>query len=313
MTEDAVARRRFSPKEIAAFQLEVARGARQVDVARKHGFAPSNFRRWFHKYGRPHIDYEPTAEDRARAAAWRKVKSLRGAWNAFREFARSGPWSDDVDLPPYDADGEPPDQWGAPGTWGPWLELRTQAHARVLLICEKMVIQSALTHWPGPRQPSIVHQSRAALAWSLPLASAWIARSVREHARSIDAPIVFFGDLDPSALHSFAALRAGGRDALLKGKGRAVPVTWMGIDGKWLDWAGRVTGKRPPWWTISLKWWEKEYWQLVKRLVPDVRRLIGARGYSLLESGLKLEADALLHGPFAEEFDRRLRSLLRPE
>jgi hypothetical protein len=52
-----------------------------------------------------------------------------------------------------------------------------------------------------------------------------------------------------------------------------------------------------------------EYWQLVKRLVPDIRRLIGARAYSLLEGGTKIETDALHGRPFVEEFGRRLRSL----
>jgi hypothetical protein len=33
----------------------------------------------------------------------------------------------------------------------------------------------------------------------------------------------------------------------------------------------------------------------------------------MLESGMKLAAEALLHCPFAAEFRRRLRSLLRPE
>jgi hypothetical protein len=47
----------------------------------------------------------------------------------------------------------------------------------------------------------------------------------------------------------------------------------------------------------------------VKRLVPDIRRLIGARAYSLLEGGTKIEADALLGRSFVEEFGRRLRSL----
>jgi hypothetical protein len=61
--------------------------------------------------------------------------------------------------------------------------------------------------------------------------------------------------------------------------------------------------------TIRLKWLDREYWQLVKRLVPDVRRLIGTRAYDLLNGGTKLETDALRGRPFVEEFGRRLRSL----
>jgi hypothetical protein len=59
--------------------------------------------------------------------------------------------------------------------------------------------------------------------------------------------------------------------------------------------------------TIRLGWLDQEYWQLVKRLVPDARRLLGARAYAMLESGVKLEADALRGEPFVEEFRRRLR------
>jgi hypothetical protein len=33
---------------------------------------------------------------------------------------------------------------------------------------------------------------------------------------------------------------------------------------------------------IPLRWLDQEYWQLVKRLVPDARRLIGARAYAML-------------------------------
>lgn len=59
--------------------------------------------------------------------------------------------------------------------------------------------------------------------------------------------------------------------------------------------------------TIRLDWLDREYWQLVKRLVPDVRRLIGGRAFRMHDRGFKLEADAMLWWPFNREFVRRLR------
>ena len=60
--------------------------------------------------------------------------------------------------------------------------------------------------------------------------------------------------------------------------------------------------------SIPLTWLDQEYWQLVKRLVPDVRRLIGVRAFNMLEARRKIEADALRGRPFVEEHERRLRS-----
>jgi hypothetical protein len=85
----------------------------------------------------------------------------------------------------------------------------------------------------------------------------------------------------------------------------------MGLDSRWLKWICRDLDVKevPVGMTIRLKWLDQEYWQLVKRLVPDVRRLIGARAYAMLEGGTKIEADALRGRPFVEELGRRLRSL----
>jgi hypothetical protein len=47
----------------------------------------------------------------------------------------------------------------------------------------------------------------------------------------------------------------------------------------------------------------------VKRLVPDVRRVIGVRAFNMLEARRKIEVDALRGRPFVEELGRRLRSV----
>jgi hypothetical protein len=86
-------RRRFTPREIRSFQWEVARGVKQAEVARKYGFSVSNFRRWFVKYGRPHIPYEPTDADRARAGTWREgstpSEGLASSGMALQPLARA--------------------------------------------------------------------------------------------------------------------------------------------------------------------------------------------------------------------------------
>jgi hypothetical protein len=312
--------RRFTPAEISAFDLELARGAKQVDVARKHGFSPSNFRRWFAKYGRLHIPYEPTDADRARARAraWRQGKTLAQAWTMFREFAKTRAWALDADLPVFDDSDERPDS-------DEHLQLKAWPDARVVLVCEKMLVEKLLWDWEGAKRPSVAHATRTTLAFALPLASRWVAHTLHDHAKSLGAKLAFFGDLDPHALHAFAALRAGGRKALLRGTGKTLPVSWLGLDSRWLDWICRAFGVTdvPVGMTLRLKWVEQEYWQLVKRLVPDVGRLIGPRAYAMLDGGTKLEVDALqarwfVEGirrrrprvdtqPFLEELGRRLR------
>jgi hypothetical protein len=298
-------RRRFTPSDVASFQWAVARGAKAVDVAREHRFSPSNFHRWARSYGRPVVAYEPTDADRARARGWRKARTLAEAWRLYRDFASSGPWADNAELPAYDEDGDSPESQR--------LTLQTVEDARVLLVCEKLLVQNQLETWNAPGEPSMVHRTRAALAWVPALPSRWVAETLVAHAKALGARLFFFGDLDPQALHAFAALRAGGRNALLRGGSmRRVRVTWLGIDSGWLAWTCREFGVRdvPPRMTIRLSWLDQEYWQLVKRLVPDAHRLLGARAFALLNGGAKIEADAMQGKPFVEEFGRRLERTL---
>jgi hypothetical protein len=55
-----------------------------------------------------------------------------------------------------------------------------------------------------------------------------------------------------------------------------VPFHWIGLDGRWLDFVCKHLGvsEVPPSWTIRLSWLDQEYWELVKRMVPDVRRIV---------------------------------------
>lgn len=247
-----------------------------------------------------------TPTDRASARSWRQGKTLAKAWTLYRDSARGGPWADEAELPVFDDVDELPDEFEH-------LQLKTRPDARVVLVCEKMHVEKLLYEWEGAGCPSVAHATKTALAWLPPLASRWAARMLADHAKSLGARLAFFGDLDPQALHAFAALRAGGRKALLRGVGNTLPVTWVGLDSKWLNWVCRGLGVKdvPLSMTIRMQWLDQEYWQLVKRLVPDVRRLIGARAYNMLDGGTKVEADALRARPFVEELGRRLRRMAR--
>jgi hypothetical protein len=254
--------------------------------------------------GRAVVRYEPSPRDLRNAAGWRGERTLAAAWRRYRAFATSPRWAADCDLPTYDV--------GYPDYGYERLMLRARHDARIVLVCEKPVVLEAADAWSSPKRPSVAHATRAALAWIPPLPSAWACKTLRDHAKGLRAPLAFFGDLDPQAIHLFAALRAGGRDAVTKPRAPRGPVRWIGLDEQWLDMACRQRGVRevPRAWTIELRWLDREYWELVKRMVPDVHRLVGARGCALLDRGLKVEADALvvwMREAFVRELARRLR------
>jgi hypothetical protein len=85
------------------------------------------------------------------------------------------------------------------------LRPKTRPDARVVLVCEKMHVQRLLEEWEGANRPSVARATKTAMAWFPPLASRWAARTLHAHAESVGARLAFFGDLDPQALHSFAA------------------------------------------------------------------------------------------------------------
>ena len=305
---DCLPRRRFTPAEICSFLSNVAHGAKRADVAREHGFAPSSFRRWIARYGMEHVDYAPTEEERGQASGWRSEASLSAAWRRYHAFCMDPRWSDDSELPVRD------DAFPLEDDYGQRVVLRAREDAKVVLIGEKEAVLRPLDDWT--EGPSVVHRAKVSFASFPPVASRWTARFLKAHAKDVGAPLVFFGDLDPQALHSFAVLRAGGQRELLSGKVRDPALTWMGLDARWLDFVCRHfrTADVPERMLMRLGWLDQEYWELVKRLVPDARKLLGARAFALLESGLKVEVDALIsfmRTPFIEEFARRLQWTVR--
>jgi hypothetical protein len=121
--------------------------------------------------------------------------------------------------------------------------------------------------------------------------------------------MAFFGDLDPQAIHWFATLRAGGRAELLQTRRHKVSVAYAGLDSTWLGWLERTAGELRSF-TITLRPADREYWQVVQRLVPDARTLIGERASDFLDGGSKIEVDGFVirhRSAFLRELARRLR------
>ena len=84
-------------------------------------------------------------------------------------------------------------------------------------------------------------------------------------------------------------LRSGNPDAPNLA-GKKLAVEWLGIDDEWLRRTRRTNfslkGR-----LIRMPWLEREYWGIVRRMMPGVRALIGEQSFELLESGLKAESD----------------------
>jgi hypothetical protein len=113
---------------------------------------------------------------------------------------------------------------------------------------------------------------------------------VRAHARLVGGPVGLVGDLDPHGLHVLGALRSGNADAPdLAGK--KLHVEWLGIDDGWLR-RVRKTDFSLKARLIRMPWVEREYWSIIKRMMPGVLALVGEPSFQLLESGLKAESDA---------------------
>jgi hypothetical protein len=292
---------RFTPQQIRGFQLEVALGASRAEVARRHAFSPALFRRWEAQYGSTVIYSEPTEEHRQLARSWSKASSLAAAWKRFRVL-NGKQWPDgETDCPPFD------DEYTST------FELDAREDARWLVILEKDVAKRALLAWSTPSRPSAAHRHQLALALQYPV-SEWSIRQLHAHAKASHLGMAYFGDLDPGSVHRFAAIRAGGARRLHEGGRMRHNVQWLGVgDALIRHWSRRFGwAEVPASRMIKMRLMDREYWELVKRLVPDVRDLVGRRSYGMLERGFKLEVDAFLVGePPTEALNGFLRSGLR--
>src|SRR5262249_26105692 len=78
----------------------------------------------------------------------------------------------------------------------------------------------------------------------------------------------------------------------------AVPVRYLGIDDRWLRLCRQnlhPTARGLDSITIQMVTAEQEHFRVVKRILPDLDRLIGSECLALLESGRKLELEGAVH------------------
>ena len=232
------------------------------------------------------------ADDRT-ARSWREAKTPRAAWQAFRRWLLRTRPHDDGDAP-YWQD-EHPTTYSSHHQW-------TGATATRLVLFQKLHVMNEFL--PDGRGGDRASRWRIATA-TAPFAPRPLdVELIRAHARLIGGKIGFVGDLDPHGLHVFGSLRSGDLERP-DIHGRRLVIDWMGIDGAWLARTPRTSrsllGR-----TITMKWIEREYWDIVKRFMPDVRALIGEESFALLERGSKVELEG-----FADILPTMLRLRLR--
>jgi hypothetical protein len=228
---------------------------------------------------------EPTEADLIAARAWRRAQSRGDAWRIVCSIDER--WDHSADTHVFEADE------GVLATFN----LHARRDARSLVICEKDCLRRWLEEWAGPDAPSVAHARRLATATMHPAASTWSLATVTAHAQSLGVKLGYVGDLDPSSIHHFAALRAGGHERLLAERAQRFNVRWAGVSDALLARVCEALGvsEVPQQMLITMPWSEREYWELVKSmLVRDAKRIVGARAFAMLESGVKLEIDALV-------------------
>jgi hypothetical protein len=221
----------------------------------------------------------PSARNNAKrekaARAWREAKTGREAWARFRAYLAKH--EDDVsDAPYWRTSMCGMDSWTGPS-------------ATRLLVFEKWhAINVFLPDNKGSDWGTRWKVATVSAPWAPKLFDVAL---IRHHAQMLKAPIGFVGDLDAHALHVFGALRSGDVDAPSL-TGRTLSVKWLGVDDRWFARARRAKrafANRE----ISMGWVEREYWEIVKRMLPGVCDLIGEESSALLDAGTKIEIEGM--------------------
>ena len=218
----------------------------------------------------PHPTYERACR------AWRNARTGREAWARFLEWlARARPQSDG------DATG-----WCDKGLGSHHL-LTHPAATRLVLFQKHQVMREFL---PDGRGSDWATRWRIATGTPCFWARPYDVAVVRAHARLVGGPVGLVGDLDPHGLHMLGALRSGS-PAAPDLRGKKLRVDWLGVDDEWLA-RVRRTSRSLKARLIRMPWVERGYWGIIKRMMPDVRALVGEQSFELLDGGLKAESDA---------------------
>lgn len=182
-----------------------------------------------------------------------------------------------------------------------WLDFRDRVERTGAKHESLMPFPYPMTLWFGKGQPKrLFYFTKAAflhLLWkqsmfpedwlvierpSIPTHESLVA--TRQIAQGFKLPIIFFGDLRPLDLTVFALLRRGSPDFSSK-KVVPLPIHFSGINDAWLALADefRRPGKRLQ--DLQMSSPEREQFELVTELVPDLQALTGLRSFNLLRSG----------------------------
>lgn len=120
-------------------------------------------------------------------------------------------------------------------------------------------------------------------------------RKIRVRLRTLDTPFLFVGDLDPSDLTTYAALRVGG----IKRESSAeqnMKVEYLGIGDAWLELCQRSLrekrsrSSRIPQ-VIKMTKHEVENLRWLETLDLDWQQIVGPQSMDLLRDGWKLELE----------------------
>ena len=214
----------------------------------------------------------PTAKEERASRKWRETKTAKGAWRAFRAWALAT--SDQVV-------GEAPIEGRSHGHHEAW----TGAGADRLLLFQKPHSMRAFVEQQRGATRGIATASvpHAPQAFDVALLAA--------HAKLIGGPVGWIGDLDPHGLHTYGALRSGDLDAPSL-EANALAVDFIGPDDGWLE-ELRKTSSTLLRHTIRMPWAEREYWTVVKQMIPGLQQLVGDESIALLDSGVKIEMESL--------------------
>ena len=122
---------------------------------------------------------------------------------------------------------------------------------------------------------------------------------IKHHVDTVHAPLLFYGDLDPMDLTTFATLRVGG-DEWSDSSSVAVQLEHRGINDDVLRLVESMTGAAAPGHGsyqqrlfIPMVSDERRHFDVLNELVDDVADLVGPRCFDLLCQGFKLEVEAL--------------------
>lgn len=134
--------------------------------------------------------------------------------------------------------------------------------------------------------------------------------ATRAIAEAFNLPLVFLGDLIPMDLTIFALLRRGGEDFSSRGA-RPLPVHYAGINDEWLSLSDEMRLPKQVKHELQMRRFEREHYEILRPLVPDLAARIGPHSFGLLQSGQLVHMEMTLgQGGYKKGSAQRFITLL---